>query len=168
MPSPQMAGLRACSVPFVTIAMALAQRVDGEIPAPDVSEILVGHARMEPCHALQPGVCSDPVKAEQQPRPQDRSIETLVGGRAFQRIGEIEAQIGFLDHVEQAGHRPGRGDFGLDRGQSSAVRAEASNGVTVIQPSFPRFRSIRTSGLRRQPGVESLQRLRASRPGDRR
>ena len=97
------------------------QRLDAEIAPPHVGEVLVGHPGSEPRHALQAGVGSDPVQAKQQPRLQDRPIQRLIGGRAFQGLGEVQPQIGFLDHVEQAGHRPGRGDLGLQCGQVGRI-----------------------------------------------
>lgn len=95
----------------------LAQGIDRDIPAPDIGEILGGRAGLETRHALKSGVRAEAVQAKQEPRPQNRAIEGLVGRRAFQNVGEIEAEVGLLEHVEEAGHRPGRDGFGLDRGQ---------------------------------------------------
>ena len=62
----------------------LPQRVDRDVSAPDIGEILGGRARLEPGHALQPGIRSEPVQAKQEPRAQNRAIQGLVGRRAFQ------------------------------------------------------------------------------------
>jgi hypothetical protein len=95
----------------------LAQGIDRDIPAPDIGEILGGRAGLETRHALKSGVRSEAVQAKQKPRPQHRSIEGLIGRHAFQNVGEIQAEIGLLEHVEETGHRPGRDGFDLDCGQ---------------------------------------------------
>ncbi len=110
------------------------QRVDAEVAPPHVGEVLVGHPGLQGRHAPQAGVGPDPVQAEQEPRLQDRPIQGLVGGRALQGLGEVQAQVGLLDHVEQAGHGPGRGDLGLERGQVGRIglRVERRHGDPAL------------------------------------
>ena len=61
------------------------------------------------------------MQAQQQARLQHRALQRFVGGRTFQHVGEAQPQIGFLDHVEQAGHRPDRIEFGLERRQVGRI-----------------------------------------------
>ena len=54
----------------------------------------------------KPALVPSPCRQSKQPRSQDRAIQRLVGGRALQGLGEAQPQVGFFDHVEQAGHGP--------------------------------------------------------------
>jgi hypothetical protein len=111
---------------------------------------------LQPRHPLQSGVGSDPVKAEQEPWLKDGSIQRLVGGRALQSLGEVQPQVGFLDHVEQARHGPGRGDLCLERGQVGrlGLSVERRRGdPTVALLANPDQTVGRQSGIK---GVERL------------
>ena len=75
-PEPQMAGFRACSVPSATICNCPPERLDADIAAPDVRQILACHAGLQARHALQPGIGPDPVQAQQQARLQPSACIT--------------------------------------------------------------------------------------------
>jgi hypothetical protein len=62
-----------------------------------------------------------PSPCRQQSRLQHCAIEGFVGGRTFQHVGDAQSQIGFLDHVEQTRHWPGRIEFGLERLQGRRI-----------------------------------------------
>ena len=62
------------------------------------------------------------METEQQSRPQYRAIQRLICCRALQRVREAEPQIRFLHHIEQARHRPGHRDLGLERSQVRRLR----------------------------------------------
>jgi hypothetical protein len=118
-PDPRIAGMqRAVS----NNGNHLSQRVDRNVSAPNIGEILCGRAGLKPGHALKPGIRSDPIEAEQEPGAQDRAIQGLVRGRALQNVGEVQAEVGLLEHVEKTGHRPGRDEFGLERDQVRRLR----------------------------------------------
>ncbi len=57
------------------------------------------------------------MQAQQQAWLQDRALQGLVGGRALEHLGEAEPKIRFLNHIEQARHRPGGIELRLESGQ---------------------------------------------------
>ena len=136
----------------------LPQRIDRDISAPDIGEMLGRRAGLEPGHALKPSICSEPVQAKQEPRTQNGAIQGLVGGRALQNVGEVQAQVGLLEHVEETGHRPGRGDIGLDRGQAGRLRlgVERRHRDPPILLPLP---ADSDAAIGRHAGVQGLKRL---------
>ena len=98
-----------------------AQRIDADIAAPDIRQILRRHTRFQARHALQPGIGAEPVQAQEQPRLQHRALKGFVGGRTLQHVGKAQPQIGFLDHVEQSRHGPRRIEFRLERLQGGRI-----------------------------------------------
>lgn len=67
-----------------------AERFDGDVAAPDVGQILVGHSDMAPSHALQTGIGAQPVQAEQQAGLEDGTFQGFVSRRALQRRSEVQ------------------------------------------------------------------------------
>ncbi len=113
---------------------------------------------MEARHALKSGVPSEAVQAQQEPRPQNRAIEGLVGGRALKSVGEIQAEVGLLEHVEETGHRPGRDGFGLDCGQvrGFGLGIERRHRDPGILSSLP---VDANAAIARHAGVKDVERL---------
>jgi hypothetical protein len=77
-----------------------AQRIDADIAAPDIRQILGRHAGLQARHALQPGIGPESVQAQEQSRLQYRALEGFVGGRTFQRVGKVQPQVGFLKDAD--------------------------------------------------------------------
>jgi hypothetical protein len=71
---------------------------------------------------LEPGVRAKAIKAKQEPTAHLLAIRRLACRRRRERLREIDAQVGFLEHVEQAGHWPASIKFGLDRCEAKRLR----------------------------------------------
>ena len=73
---------------------------------------------MAPCslgaHPLEAGVGPQAVKAQQQALLQGPPVHALEGRGAAEGVAEADAQVGLLEHVEQAGHRPPRRQVRLE------------------------------------------------------
>ena len=136
----------------------LPQRVDRDISAPDIGKILGGCARLEPGHALKPGVRSEPVQAKQEPRAQNGAIQGLVSRRAFESLGKSQAEVGLLEYVEEVGHRPGRDNLCLDRCQVRRLGLGIERRHRDPTLFFP-LPVDSDQRIARHAGVEGLKRL---------
>ena len=63
-----------------------------------------------------PALVPIPWQAKQQPRLQHRPAQSLEGSRTPQFLGKTQPKVGFLDHVKQTGHWPGRVEVRLECG----------------------------------------------------
>jgi len=111
---------------------------------------------------------------------QDGARQVLVVGHGAQQVGEADAQVGLLQHVEQARHRPAPGDLALERNEAHRLRltlqrrhrdpataAPEDVGISVVNRNHPRMGSqssvgrahadctligyVRVSGITRPP-----------------
>ena len=76
-------------------------------------------------HPLEAGVRPQAVQAEQQPLLQGGPVHALEGRGAAEGVAEADAQVGLLEHVEQAGHRPPSRQVRLEGAGGSPARAGA-------------------------------------------
>jgi len=67
--------------------------------------------------ALQANVCSQAIEAQQQSFLQSSRVKTRIAGSRLKVVGEMHAQIGFFEDVQQADHRPALADLGLQTRQ---------------------------------------------------
>ena len=135
-PCPEVLGIRrACGRPFAPNGrVSRAQRAVGhdtdclpqafgtDVAFSDIGQVLVRDAGLATRHALKTGVCSKAMQTEKKARLYFRAIERFERRRTFQDIGKTQPQIGFLHHVEQTCHRPGRTEFSLECAQVRRLR----------------------------------------------
>lgn len=94
-----------------------AHRIHTDVTPTHVGQILGCCAGLQARHALQPGIGAQAMQAQQQARLQHVAPQGFIRSRTLQGVSEVQPQVGFLDHIEQAGHRPNGIEFGFERGQ---------------------------------------------------
>jgi hypothetical protein len=109
----------------------IAQLIFREETALDVKQILAGDAAIADDPALDAGVGSKPVTTEQKPVLKAFLVEILPGRGAVKVFGETDPERRFLEHVEQAGHRPAQRQVGF---QSKQVRLPESSPRNMPDP----------------------------------
>jgi hypothetical protein len=109
--SPQIAGLRACSVPLATIATALRRFSTVVYRRRNARSWYVAPCCVAFIRSLRTGVRADAMQTKQKPRPKHRAVEILVRRHTAQRVG---AQTGHRGPVGRAGARCAM--FSLRRG----------------------------------------------------
>src|SRR5208337_243201 len=122
----------------------LSQGVGVDIAPPGVQQFLVAVVVLAGRETLEPGVRAKAIKAKQEPTAHVVAVRRFARRRRRERLREVDAQVGFLDHVEQSGHRPASAKFALDRSQAwrlwlrfegsdddgmAATRVEANAGI---------------------------------------
>ena len=128
---------------------------DDEAPA-HVEQVLVGDRGLAGGHALEPGVGAEAVQAEEQALLQHGAVEILVAVDRVEGVGEADAQVGLLEHVEQAGHRPALADLGLERDQALGLRLLLERRQRDPPATSPQDANVR---VLREAAVERLKRL---------
>ena len=128
MPSPQTPGVTHGQRRVDHAPGRIAQGVGVDVAAPRVQQLLVAEAVPADGEALQPGIGAQAIQAQQQPAPHLVAVGRLTRRRGRERLGEADAQVRLLEHVEQARHRPAPAEFGLERAQARRARAVARTG----------------------------------------
>ena len=101
-------------------------------------------------HPAEPGVGAESVEAQEKPRPQRGAIEGLISRWAREGVREPQPQVRFLDHVEQARHRPRRRDLRFERGHVLRVGTSRERREPDPAPTLAADPDVR---IARQAGV---------------
>ena len=91
-------------------------------PPPHMKQLVIGDGAVTGTHALESGLRPEAVEAEQEAFLECGSAHDFPRGRAVERLSETHAEVGLLEHVQQARHRPAARDLAFEGGEVHWLR----------------------------------------------